>query len=124
MPCFCGCDRKISFGMRSLNKRGGIIRGDVRTARAARDQGMKSPNAEAFISDAEAVLAALADAVHAGVDPGPELEAQSRDFMAVSRQFGEAALGAAIARSGLSGDEAFSLLANGSWDPFADAVLA
>lgn len=123
MKCFCGCERKVRLGMRSVSKRGTIINGDVRTARELLDRGMKSPNAEVFVHDAEGVLTILADAVHAGVDPGPELEVQTRGFMAFSRQFSEGALGAAGRRAGLSADDGAAMLSRGEWDPFADAEM-
>jgi len=31
MQCFCGCERKLAFGTRSVWKRGKIIDGDVVT---------------------------------------------------------------------------------------------
>ena len=124
MQCFCGCERKVRFGMRSVSKRGTIIDGDVRTVHTLLARGMQSPNAEEFVQDAEVVLAVLADAVHAGVDPGPELEKQTRGFVAFSRQFNEGALGAAIKRAGLSSDEAIDRLTRGEWDPFADVEMA
>jgi hypothetical protein len=109
--------------MRSVSKRGAIINGDVLTAQTLLDRGMKSPNAEEFVQDAEVVLVALADAVHAGVDPGPDLQTQTRGFMAFSRQFSEGALGVASRRSGLATDEVAALLVSGQWDPFADVEM-
>lgn len=120
MQCFCGCGRKVRFGMRSVSKRGTIIGGDMQAAQTLLDLGMRSPNAEEFVQDAEVVLAALADAVHAGVDPGSELERQTRDFMVYSRQFSQGAVGAAMRKTGLSSDEAANVLMQGELDPFAD----
>ena len=67
----------------------------------------------------------LADALHHGQDPGPEIEAWSRDWQRQGRAIGsnpEAALGAAMSRSGLSGLEFARALVDhdfGDLDPFA-----
>ena len=119
--CFCGCGQKVPFGKRSVNKRGAIISGDLVGVQALLERGMKSPSAEEYVHDGQLLCAALADAVHAGVDPGPELEQETRGFMRFGNaNFGTAALGAAIRRSGLSTDEAVEALTRGEWDPFAD----
>lgn len=124
MQCFCGCNAKVKFGMRSVNKRGAIIEGDVETVRVMLHRGMQAPNAQEFVRDGETLLGGLAEAVHAGDDPGPELETETRGFMAFARQnFSESALGAAIGRAGLSSDEAIALLTAGDWDPFEDVQM-
>src|SRR4051794_14183899 len=105
MQCFCGCGRKVRFGKRSVNKRGSIINGDLADVRMLLSQGMQSPNAEEFVHDGEVLCEALASAVHAGEDPGPELERETRGFMAFSRStFSTGAFGAALRRSGRSTD--------------------
>lgn len=123
MQCFCGCERKVSFGKRAVNKRGVIIRGDIETARGVMNLGVQSPTGEMFVHDGEILLSALADAVHAGVDPGPELERETRGFMAFGRNFNEGAIGAAIRRSGMSVEEAAVMMRNGEWDPWADVPI-
>jgi hypothetical protein len=84
--CFCGCGQRVSFRMRSVNKRGKIINGDLANVRLFLSRGLESPNAEAFVQDGEALCAALAQGVHEGIDPGPELESATRGFMKFSRQ--------------------------------------
>ena len=121
--CFCGCGRKVSFGRRSVNKRGSIINGDLAQVRMMLDRGMVSPSAQAFVHDGEILCGALADALHEGVDPGPEVEAETRGFMRFGRSFGNAALGNAIRRSGMSSDQALAAIMSGEWDPFADVEI-
>jgi hypothetical protein len=122
--CFCGCGRKARFGMRAVNKRGSIINGDLATVRTLTSRGLKSPTVDVFIHDGDLLLAVLAEAVHAGVDPGPELEHETRGFMRFGhRAFGTAALGSAIRRSGMTSDEAIAAIAAGEWDPFEDVEI-
>jgi hypothetical protein len=122
--CFCGCGRKVKFGARSINKRGKIIRADVRQIEMLLDGGMQSPNAEQFAHDGLALCGVLADAVHLGMDPGPEVESETRGFMAFSREnFGTAAFGRQIRQRGLSSDQAVAEVAAGEWDPFADVEM-
>lgn len=85
MQCFCGCGHKVSFGARSVNKRGATIAGDVAKLRLMLEREMKSPTAARFVMDGELLCAGLADGIHAGVDPGPELESETRGFMAFYR---------------------------------------
>jgi hypothetical protein len=123
MRCFCGCGRKVAFGMKAVSKRGQIIGGDVANARGFLNAGVQSPSGEMFVHDDEIMLSALAEAVHAGIDPGPELESETRGFMAFGRNFNEAGIGAAVRRSGLSSDEAAAMLIQGEWDPWADLEI-
>lgn len=123
MRCFCGCERKIGLGMRSVSKRGSMISGDVGNARLLLSRGMQSSNAEEFVRDGEVLLSALAESLHAGVDPGPELERETRGFMAFGRNFNTGAFGAAVRRAGLSTDDAVALLTHGEWDPFTDVQM-
>jgi hypothetical protein len=123
MQCFCGCEHKVTFGKRSVNKRGAIIRGDIETARGVMSLGVQSPTGQMFVQDGEILLSALAEAVHAGVDPGPELERETRGFMAFGRNFSEAAIGASIRRSGMSAEEAAVRMRDGEWDPWADVQI-
>jgi len=58
MQCFCGCQRKVAFGKRSVNKRAVIIRGDIDTARGVTSLGVRSPIAEVFVHDGEILLRA------------------------------------------------------------------
>ena len=76
-----------------------------------------------FVHDGDIMLAALAQAVHAGVDPGPELESETRGFMAVGRNFTESGIGAAIRRSGLPTDEVAAMMLQGEFDPWADLEI-
>jgi len=123
MQCFCGCERKVAFGTRSVCKRGKTIDGDVGNARLLLSRGVRSPNAVEYVRDGEALLFVLAEAVHAGTDPGPELERETCGFMAFGRNFTDGAIGAAIRRAGLSSDEAVAMLTQGEWDPFADVQM-
>jgi len=109
----------VSFGKRSVSKRGAIISGDVEQVRSLLERGLKSPNGEMFVHDGEVLCALLAEAVHAGVDPGPELETETRGFMAFGRQFSTSALGRAIRRSGMSDNDTTVAMRSGEWDPFA-----
>lgn len=123
--CFCGCDRKIRFGLRALSKRGTIIKGDVDTVEDLLARGMESPNAEAFVRDGRAYCATLAEAVHEGADPGPQAETETRAFMAFARNnFSDGALGGAVRRSGMKPDEAVAALVRGEFDPFADVQMS
>lgn len=81
---------------------------------------MQSPTADEFVRNGEALLLALAEAVHAGTDPGRELELETRAFMAFGRNFTDEAIGAAIRRAGLSSDEAVAMLMEAEWDPFGE----
>ena len=121
--CFCGCERKVAFGMKAINKRGQTIGGDVARARGWLSAGVESPTAEMFVHDGDIMLATLSEAVHAGVDPGPELESETRQFMAFGRHFTESGIGAAIRRSGLSTDEVAAMMLQGQFDPWADLEI-
>lgn len=119
--CFCGCGRKARFGIRSVNKRGTMIRGDVRLVEDLLRRGVVSPNGERFVHDGLLFCEALAEAVHAGIDPGPEVEQETRGFMAFARQhFGQAALGRSLRTAGMSVEEAVVALNAGQFDPFAE----
>jgi hypothetical protein len=122
--CFCGCGRKVSFRRRPINKRGAIINGDLAKVRALLAHGLESPNAEIYVHDGELLCSALAEAVHANLDPGPELEHETRGFMRFGQaEFGDGALGRAVRRAGLSADEALAAMARGERDPFADIEI-
>ena len=110
--------------MRSINKRGKIIYGDIGQIAQLLAIGMDSPNAEEFVSDGKGICEGPAACVHEGVDPGPEVERLSRGFMAFARKnFGPRALGSQIRRSGLSNDEAVAAMRAGQFDPFADVDM-
>jgi hypothetical protein len=124
--CFCGCGRRVGFGQRPINTRGKHV--VQRIGEADRVLGGifgQSPTLERFIAEGIAIRGQLADAVHGGEDPGPTLEAWSRDWERQGRAIGsnpEAALGAAVSRSGLSSEEFASALVKhdfGDLDPFA-----
>ncbi len=124
MECFCGCGRKVRLRMRPINKRGSTIGSDVANVRMMLRHGMQSPSAEAYVRDGELLCQALADAVHAGVDPGAELERETSGFMRFGNaNFSDAAIGASIARSRMSVDDALAATRSGEWDPFADVEV-
>ena len=124
MKCFCGCGRKVPRGARAVSKRGAIISGDLGPIRSLLALGMVSPAAETFVRDGDIMCERLAEGIHLGADPGPEVESQTRGFMAFSRNnFSEAALGVAASRTGMSNDEAVAALKLGEWDPFADVQI-
>ena len=82
-------------------------------------RGLQSPNAEAFVEDGHAIMADLADAVHTRSDPGPQVEAESRDLMRRARErFVTVRIGQAARRAGLSADQAVAAMARGEFDPF------
>lgn len=84
------------------------------------ESGMESPNAEAFVADGREVMEQIALALHEGEDPGPNVEAASRDFLERTREgFTHAALGRAIRASGVPEDQALAAITNGELDPFA-----
>lgn len=122
MECFCGCGEKVSrfpLGVRSVNKRGAIIASDVANVQSLIESGVKSPAAERYVRDGQAMLLALAQAVHSRSDPGPEAESATREFMRAGRVvFGDAALGRAVRESGMSDQEALEALQRGEFDPF------
>jgi hypothetical protein len=110
--------------MRPVNKRGAIITKDAAFVRTLVSLGVKSPNAEIFLHDSVNLSAALAAAVHAGADPGPDVDAETRGFMRFAHaNFSDGAFGAAARRSGLSEQEAAMALKDRSWDPFADVEM-
>lgn len=123
MKCFCGCEEKVPrfpFGLRSINTRGRRIGKDVALVERLLAQGLRSPNAEAFVQDGHAIMGELAHAVHTRSDPGPEVEAESRDFMRQARErFITGRIGQAARRAGLSADQAAVAMARGEFDPFA-----
>jgi hypothetical protein len=106
-----------------VNRRGALIDKDLERVRLLLSRGMNSPTAETFLHDGELFCEALAEAVHAGVDPGEELERQTRAFMTFGRNFGTAAFGSAVRRAGMSTDEAVTALTEGKWDPYADLEI-
>lgn len=123
MKCFCGCGRKLpafSVGMRAVNWRGRRIAKDVARIEVLLRSGLRSPNAEAFVDDGRRLEEELAEAVHTRTDPGPAVEAESREFMRRAREhFTVGRIGRAT--RGMSADEAASATASGRLDPFADA---
>jgi hypothetical protein len=116
--CFCECGQKVGFGSRAVNKRGSVILGDLTKVEMLRRSGLASPNADQFVEYGRVLLAALKEAVHTGTKPGHELETETRGFMALGRQFGTAAVGRAVMRSGVSSDEAPAAIRAGKFDPF------
>jgi hypothetical protein len=124
MRCFCGCGRKVPrfpLGVRSVNRRGRRIAKDVALIEGLLDRGLQSPNAEAFVKDGHSIQAALREAVHDPADPGPRIEAQSRDLLRRARErFITARIGKAARRAGLSAEEAADAMARGEFDPFAN----
>jgi hypothetical protein len=98
-----------------------MISGDVALIEGLLAQGLASPNAEMFVHDGRLLLDVLADAVHVNVDPGIEVEQETRGFMAFARTyFSENAMGRTIEESGMSIDEAARALLEGRFDPFAE----
>lgn len=124
MRCFCGCGERVStfpLGMRSINKRGARISTDVALIDGFLRQGLRSPNAEAYVRDGHELIAELAESVHTGTDPGREVETESRDFLRRTREhFMPTRIGQAARREGLSADEAALAMVTGRFDPFAD----
>ncbi len=124
MKCFCGCGETVSrfpLGMRSVHQGGGRISKDVALIDGYLKSGLKSPNAEEFVSDGHALMAELAEAVHSGTEPGQEVEQDSRDFMRRARErFLPVRIGQAARRSGLSPEETAIAMVAGRFDPFAD----
>lgn len=124
MRCFCGCGQRVPrfpLGLRSINKRGLRIAKDVALIEDLLGRGLQSPNAVAFVEDGHVIEAELAEAVHARDDPGPQVEAASRDLMRRTRErFLEVRIGQAARRAGLSAEEAAVGIATGRFDPFAD----
>jgi hypothetical protein len=122
MKCFCGCGTKVSrfpLGLRSINTRGRRIGKDVAMIESLLAQGLRSPNAEAFVGDGRALMRELADAVHTRSDPGSQVEAESRDIMRRARErFITVRIGQAARRAGLSADQAAVAMARGEFDPF------
>jgi hypothetical protein len=88
--CFCGCGRttpRFPLGLRARNKRGALVRAHVeRVERLLADTSISSPSAEAFIDEGREWMAAIAEAVHARQDPGPDVEQGTRDYMRRGRQ--------------------------------------
>ena len=100
MDCFCGCGQSVprfSLGVRSINKRGAIIRGDVeRVEGLLAETSLQSPTAERFIEDGRRWMEVLAEVVHKRRDAGAEAEVATRKLMREGRNlFSEAGIGAA-----------------------------
>lgn len=86
------------------------------------ERGMRSPNAETYVEQGRALIGELAAAIHERRDPGPEVEATSREYLRVSREkFREAPLGKAIRQAGYGDDPsaAVAAMSRGELDPFA-----
>jgi hypothetical protein len=83
--------------VRSTNKRGAIIRGDVeRVIGVLAETSIQSPTAERFIEDGHRWMEVLAAAVHKRKDPGAQAELATRKLMREGRNlFSEAGIGAA-----------------------------
>lgn len=93
-------------------KRGRRLAKDVAVVDGLLGMGLRSPNAEAFVEDGHALEGELAEAVHARRDPGPAIEAESRDFMRRARErFITVRIGQAARRAGLNADEAANAMA-------------
>lgn len=123
MQCFCGCGRKVTFGARSVSKRGAIIDGDLAFVRDLVARGLDSPAAEAFVHDGDILCGLLAESIHEQIDPGPDVELETRGFMAFGRNFSQGALGKAVQRSGMSVDDAVAAMTKGEWDPFSEVEV-
>jgi hypothetical protein len=100
-----------------------MIMGDLMTVTELKARGMESPAADVFLHDGEILCTALAECLHTGVEPPPDMERETRGFMAYGRNFSEGAFGAAVRKSGMSVPEASAKMAQGEWDPFADVAV-
>lgn len=124
MDCFCGCGQSVPrfpLGVRSINKRGAIIRGDVeRVEDLLAETSIQSPTAERFIEDGRRWTEVLAAAVHGRKEAGAEARVATRKLMGEGRnRFSEAGIGAASRRSGMDTEQAAAAMVSGEWDPFA-----
>src|SRR6478735_4519659 len=89
MKCFCGCGTKVpslSVRMRAINARGRRIANDVARIEGMLGSGLRSPSAEAFVEDGRRLEQELAETIHTRTDPGPAVEAESREFMRHARE--------------------------------------
>ena len=100
MDCFCGCGQSVprfSLGVRTTNKHGAIIRGEVeRVEGLLAETSIQSPPVERFIEDGHRWMKVLAAAVHRRKDAGAQAEVATRKLMREGRNlFSEAGIGAA-----------------------------
>lgn len=124
MQCFCGCGRKVTFGLRPINKRGMRLRRDAHRVEHFIAIGLVSPNANLFLEQADEWCDVFSESVHLGIKPDEErpglTEAYLNWLRHVPKAFiSTAGFGKQVRDAGLSTDEAVGLIQRGEWDPYA-----
>jgi hypothetical protein len=116
--CFCGCGRKVPFGVRPVNTRGRQVRarlarmGPVRPEATDRDGDVET---RAWFAEGELIADEIAEIVHGDRDRREVDEKAVREWQAIGR---EAEL--AVIASGLSEEETARAIARGEIKPFAE----
>jgi hypothetical protein len=130
MQCFCGCGRRVAFGLRATNKRGERLRGDSRRVEQLLEAGMVSPTATTFVEQASEWCELFATLVHVGTKPDNEQLGLSQVYLTwlglvrpFVGQFGVAYLGKRVRDANWSTDEALSLIRDGEWDPYEGVAM-
>jgi hypothetical protein len=121
MNCFCGCGRIVPLfprALRQLNKEGSRIETDVGRVQALLDEGLVSPNGEAFVIDGQRLNEALAAAVHSERDPGTDLAERAGEF-AERRRWIDSRIGDAVGSRGVDPRISRAEMQRGEFDPFA-----
>jgi hypothetical protein len=110
--------------MRSVNRYGKLINREGAIIKALLARGMRSPNAERFLREAQAHCQTCAAAVHADEKPPqPVTMALERYTRFATVRFSESALRSAVKRSKMTSQEAIVEIETGRWDPFPDIVF-
>jgi hypothetical protein len=124
VDCFCGCGQSVprfQRRVRSINKRGTIIRGEVeRVESLLAETSIQSPTAERFIEDARQWLEVLAAAVHRRKDAGAQAEFAARKLMYEARnRFSDAGIRRPVAARGWVDKQSAAAILSGERNPFA-----
>lgn len=127
MQCFCGCDRKVSFGLRATNKRGQRLRRDVRQMERFLEIGLVSPNATTFVEQANLWCEGFAEAVHLRIKPDDDTPDSSQIYLGwlkmVKPFVNVPLIGKMVRDAGLSSEEAVALMSRGELDLWADVEM-
>ena len=107
--------------MRGVNRYGKLINREGAIIKALLERGMRSPNAERFLREAQAHCRTCEAAVHADQKPTqPVSMALERYTRFATIRFSESALRSAVKRSKMTSQEAIVEIETGRWDPFPD----
>ncbi len=110
--------------MRAVNRYGKLINREGAIIKALLARGMRSPNAERFLREAQAHCQTCAAAVHADEKPPHRVAMEIEHYTRFSSvRFSDRALAKAAKRSRMTAQEAMVELEAGRWDPFPAIVF-